>query len=68
MHSLTVSSNERKRVVLLMESVQNSPCGFVCECKESWFLQISGLKLGHFETPTLKTDILIFIGNKRLLV
>ena len=31
--ALKVSSGERRRVVLLMESVQISPCGFVCECE-----------------------------------
>ena len=30
-----VSSSERRRVVLLMESVQISPCGFICEREES---------------------------------
>ena len=33
--ALKVSSRERRRVVLLMESVQTSPCGFVCEREES---------------------------------
>ena len=33
--ALEVSSSERRRVVLLMESVQISPCGFICERKES---------------------------------
>ena len=33
--ALKVSSRERKRVVLLMESVQTSPCGFVCDLEES---------------------------------
>ena len=33
--SLKVSSSERRRVVLLMESVQISPCGCICERKES---------------------------------
>ena len=33
--ALIVSSSERRRVVLLMESVQISPCGFVCEREES---------------------------------
>ena len=32
--ALQVSSCER-RVVLLMESVQISPCGFICGCEES---------------------------------
>ena len=33
--ALKVSSCERRRVALLMESVQISPCAFICECKES---------------------------------
>ena len=33
--ALKVSSSERRRVVLLMESVQISPCGFICEREES---------------------------------
>ena len=33
--ALNVSLRERKRVVLLMESVQISSCGFVCELEES---------------------------------
>ena len=33
--ALEVSSSERRRVVLLMESVQISPCGFIGERKES---------------------------------
>ena len=33
--ALKVSSSERSRVVLLMESVQISPCGFICERDES---------------------------------
>ena len=33
--ALKVSSSERRRVVLLMESIQISPCGFVCEREES---------------------------------
>ena len=33
--ALKVSSRERRRVVLLMESVQISPCGFICEHEES---------------------------------
>ena len=33
--ALNVSPRERKRVVLLMESVQISSCGFVCELEES---------------------------------
>ena len=49
-----------------MESVQISPCGFICEREESWCKQISGWKYGHFETPTTKTDILTFLENKRL--
>ena len=32
--ALKVSSSER-RVVLVMESVQISPCGFICGCEES---------------------------------
>lgn len=40
--ALNVSPRERKRVVLLLESVQISSCGFVCELKESWCYQISG--------------------------
>ena len=34
--ALKVSSSERRRVVLLMESVQISPCAFICEREESW--------------------------------
>ena len=33
--ALKVSSSERRRVVLLMESVQISPCGFICEREDS---------------------------------
>ena len=33
--ALKVSFSERRRVVLLMKSVQISPCGFICEHKES---------------------------------
>ena len=33
--ALEVSPSERRRVVLLMESVQISRCGFICERKES---------------------------------
>ena len=33
--ALKVSCSERRRVVLLMESVQISPCGFICEREES---------------------------------
>ena len=33
--ALKVSSSERRRVVLLIESVQISPCGFICEREES---------------------------------
>ena len=33
--ALKVSSSERRRVVLLMESVQIPPCGFICEREES---------------------------------
>ena len=33
--ALNVSSSERRRVVLLMESVQISPCAFICEREES---------------------------------
>ena len=33
--ALKVSSSERRRVVLLMESVQISPCAFICEREES---------------------------------
>ena len=49
-----------------MESVQISPCGFICEREESWCFQISGWKYRHFETPTTKTDVLTFLENKRL--
>ena len=49
-----------------MESVQISPCGFICEREESWCYQISGWKYGHFESPTTKTSILTFLENKRL--
>ena len=31
---LKVSSSGRKRIFLIMESVQISPCGFVCEREE----------------------------------
>ena len=34
--ALKVSSSERRRVVLLMESVQISPCALICEGEESW--------------------------------
>ena len=50
-----------------MESVQISPCAYVCEREESLCQQISGLKLGHLQTPTSKTDRLIFLPNKLLL-
>ena len=33
--ALKVSSSEGRRVVLLLESVQISPCGFICEREES---------------------------------
>ena len=33
--ALKVSSSERRRVVLLMESVQISPCSLICEREES---------------------------------
>ena len=33
--ALKVPSIERRRVVLLMESVQISPCAFICEREES---------------------------------
>ena len=33
--ALKVSSSGRKRIFLIMESVQISPCGFVCEREES---------------------------------
>ena len=33
--TLNVSSSERRRVIPLMESVQISACGFVCEREES---------------------------------
>ena len=33
--ALKVSSSERRRVVLLMESVQISPCAFICEREKS---------------------------------
>ena len=33
--ALKVSSSERRKVVLLMESVQISPCGFICKHEES---------------------------------
>ena len=33
--ALRVSSSERKRIFLFVESVQICPCGFVCERKES---------------------------------
>ena len=49
-----------------MESVQISPCGFICERKESSCYQISGWKYGHFQTPTMKTDIRTFLENKSL--
>ena len=49
-----------------MESVQISPCAFICEREESSCLQISGWKCGHFETSTTKTNILTFLENKRL--
>ena len=32
---LKVSSSEGRRVVLLLESLQISPCGFICEREES---------------------------------
>ena len=32
--ALKVSSSERRRVVLLMESVHISPCAFICEREE----------------------------------
>ena len=38
--ALKVSSSERRRVVLLMESVQISPCSFICEREESLRLKI----------------------------
>ena len=38
------SFSERRRVVLLMESVQISPCGFVSEREDSWCYEISSLK------------------------
>ena len=47
-----------------MESIQISPCGFVCEREENWCYQISSFKYGHLETPTTKTDILSFIKNE----
>ena len=50
-----------------MESVQISPCAYVCEREERLCQQISGLKLGHLQTPTSKSDRLIFLPNKRLL-
>ena len=34
--ALKECSSERKRIVLLMGSVQISPCGFVCERRETW--------------------------------
>ena len=33
--ALKVSSSERRSIVLLMESIQISPCGFICEREES---------------------------------
>ena len=33
--ALKVSSSEGRRVVLLLESLQISPCGFICEREES---------------------------------
>ena len=34
-NALKASSRGRKRIFLIMESVQISPCGFVCEREES---------------------------------
>ena len=48
-----------------MESVQISPCGFICEREESWCQQISSWKYGHSETPTTKTSILTFLENEK---
>ena len=33
--AVKVSSSERRSIVLLMENVQISPCGFICEREES---------------------------------
>ena len=44
--ALKVSSGERRRVVLLMESVQTSLCGFICEREDS--LANLGLKIRSF--------------------
>ena len=44
--ALKVSSSERRRVVLLMESVQISPCAFICEqYVENFGLKNYGLKI-----------------------
>ena len=66
--ALKVSSSERRRVVLLKKSDDEiSPCGFVYEREASWCSQISGKKIGNLETPTTKTDILIFLKQEKLL-
>ena len=65
--ALKVSSSESKRIFLPMESVQISPRVFVCERQESRCQRIPGKKLGQSETLTSKTDLLIFLTNKKLL-
>ena len=58
--ALNVSPRERKRVVLLLESVQISSCGFVCELKESWCYQISGWYKANLRPRPRKVIFLLF--------
>ena len=67
--TLTVSSSERRRVVLLMGHVQISPCGFDCKCEESWCYQINfQFEIGPFwdsNHENVHCIFLTFLENKR---
>ena len=56
-------SGERKRVFLLMESVQIYPCGFFWRTPED--LTRLRLKIGHFETST--TEIVYYTAVFRTI-
>ena len=65
---MKVSSSERKKIIVLfMESVHMSPAALFPNAKKITVSECQVNKLGHSENPTSKTDVLIFLTNKRLL-
>ena len=65
--ALKLPSSERRKIVLLMDSVQISPCGFFfANTRRVDVSKFLVENTADFDTPATKTDIVTFLENQRL--